>query len=425
MKTIIEHLKKNPQVSDYKINLNRKESFELFFVKGRLETARCTDSCDRQVTIYVNHGDYKGDSPFFVYPSTTEAQLDEKIEGAVRNALLIENKPYELPGKETGEFQVASNFEGQALPELAMTIADAVFGANTLAHGSLNSVEVFLNRHTDHVVNSRGLDKIQHRYTAMVEAIPTYNGETQSVELYEQYNFSSLSLEALTAEIARKMQEVQARYEAVTPDFSLDCPVVLQKQELHDLFSNFAGDLNYSTVYGHGNLFHKGDRVQTEPTGDRLTLTMKGAAEGNIKSTSFDGDGMSLGEITLIRDGLVENYYGSNRFGQYLGETPTGNLGCLCVAPGSAKCADLEGKAFLEVISMSGLQVDFFNDYIGGEIRLARYYDGKGGCTPVTGVSISGKLKEVLNHIRLSADTDIHDAYMGPAAAILSGLKIF
>ena len=73
---------------------------------------------------------------------------------------------------------------------------------------------------------------------------------------------------------------------------------------------------------------------------------------------------------------------------------------------------------------MSGLQVDFYNDYIGGEVRLAYYHDGS-KTIPVTGISISGKLSEVLNHIRLSAETAVHNGYSGPRKALLSQMQIF
>ena len=87
MKTIINALQANSQVSGYKINIHEKQSYELFFVKGKLETVRCTDTCDKQVTVYVEHGEYLGDSEFFVYPSTTEDQLHILIGEAVAKAL--------------------------------------------------------------------------------------------------------------------------------------------------------------------------------------------------------------------------------------------------------------------------------------------------------------------------------------------------
>ena len=424
MKTIIAHLKNNSQVSDYKINLSAKESYECFYVKGKLETVRCTDTCDKIVTVYVDHDGFKGDSQFFVYPSTTEEELDELIRKAVDKASLLNNQMYALPENETGEFEVASNFSQYTLPQLAQAIADSVFAANTVENADLNSVEVFVNRHTDTVCNSRGILKTQVRYDAMAEAIPTYNGETESVELYQQYNFSQYEAEVVRAEIAQKLQEVKARASAVKPDFDLNCKVILNKQELAELFGNISHDLNYATVYSHSGLFHKGDEIQEAPTGDKLTITMAGTAAGNIRSAHFDGDGMTLKDIVIVEEGKAVNYYGANRFGQYLDETPTGNLRCLQVAPGSACEKCLNAAPYLEVLSMSGLQVDFFSDYIGGEIRLATYCDGE-KTIPVTGISITGSLKQVLSSIRLSCDTAVYDGYSGPKKAILQDMKIF
>ena len=424
MKTIIDALKANPRVSDYKISLSRKESYECFYVKGKLETVRCTDTCDKIVTVYADHDGFKGDSQFYVYASTTENELNDLIEKAVEKALLLDNKMYRLPENETGEYEVESNFSAYTLAELADKIADAVFSANTVEHADLNSVEIFVNRHTGTVCNSRGIHKTQIRYDAMVEAIPTFNGQDESVELYQQYNFSAFDAQIVKAEIAQKLQEVKARASAVKPDFALDCKVILNKQELEELFGNISRDLNYATVYAHAGLFHKDDAIQENPTGDTITITMAGSLPGNIRSAHFDGDGMTLKDTTIVENGKAVAYFGANRFGQYLEEIPTGNLRCLQVAPGSACEKCLTAAPYLEVLSMSGLQVDFFNDYIGGEIRLAYYHNGE-KILPVTGISITGSLKEVLSSIRLSTETAVHDGYCGPKKAILEGMKIF
>jgi PmbA protein len=200
--------------------------------------------------------------------------------------------------------------------------------------------------------------------------------------------------------------------------------VVLNAQELSELMANIAYDLNYSSVYSHSNLFKKGDAIQKDPKGDLIGITMAGQVEGSISSASFDGDGLSLGSIRLVEGGKAINYFGANRFGQYLGETPTGNLRCLCVDAGTADSTLFLEGPYLEVVSMSGLQVDFSNDYIGGEIRLAYYHDGS-DIIPVTGLSISGKLEDVLNRIRLSTETTVYNGYQGPKKAILDCMKIF
>ena len=424
MNTIVKLLQANSAVSDYKINVHRKETCELFYIHGKLETVRRADNCEKEVTVYVDHDGCKGDAQFYVYPSTTEEQLTQRINEAVKKALLISNKAYSLPQAQTGEYTVESNFSDYEAADLAAMVSDAVFAANTLAGASLNSVEVFINKHTETVLNSRGLHKTQQRYDAMVEAIPTFNGAEQSVELYEQYNFSQFDKDGITAEIAGKLQEVKLRFEAVTPDSPLNCKIVLNKLELSELFWNIADDLNYSSVYSHSNLRSKGDYIQKDPTGDKIGITMFGQIPGCVGSSRFDNDGLALDSIRLVQDSQVINYYGSNRFGQYLGENPTGMLRCLSVDTGSADEAAFSAEPLLEIISMSGLQVDFYSDYIGGEIRLAYYHDGS-KIIPVTGVSISGSLDEVLKDIRLSCKSGIYDNYQGPEKAILDHLKIF
>ncbi len=424
MKKLTELLQGNPLVSDYKINVTRKESYELFFVKGALETVRCTENTDKEVTVYSDHGEFRGDSQFFIYPSTTEAELREHIETAARRAMLINNRHFTLPGAQTGEYAVQSNFPEHEPQELAARIANIVFAANTLENASLNSVEIFVNKLTQQVINSRGLHKTQVRYNAMVEAIPTYNGSEQSVELYEQYNFSSLDEQVLLGEIAGKIAEVKARYEAKKPERPLSCPVILGAEELAQLSWNIASQLNYSTVYSHSNLYNVGDAIQSEPQGDGLTITMAGQVPGSTRSSCFDGDGLSLTEKRVLEGGRAAALYGGSRYGQYLGETPTGEFPCLILEPGTAKEADFQVPS-LELVSMSGLQVDFYSDYIGGEVRLAYYRDQEGKVTPLTGISVSGKLSEVLNSLRLSEKAAIQGGYQGPEKALVCGMQIF
>ena len=424
MMTTIELLRANEKVSGFKINIHKKESMELFFVKGKLETVRRTNTCDKEVTVYVDHGEFKGDSQFFVYPSTTSEQLKTLIDEAVEKALLINNQKYELPAAETGEYVVESNFADYDSAELAATISKAVIDANTVENASLNSVEVFINKHTETIINSNGLEKTQVRYDAMVEAIPTYNGESMSVELYEQYNFGSLDLKALHEEIAGKMAEVKARFEAVKPEYPLSGTVILNKHELASLFFRIASNLNFATVYSHSNLWKKGDAIQKTPQGDVVGITMAGQVEGSTRSSRFDDDGLSLGSVRIVDGGKAVAYYGSNRYGQYLGETPTGELWCMMADAGTASGDSFASGNYLEVVSMSGLQVDFYNDYIGGEVRLAYYHDGENK-VPVTGVSISGKLSQVLDNIRFSSERAVQGGYFGPVKAALQDMTIF
>ena len=422
--TAIDFLRADERVSDHKINIQHKAGYELYFVKGKLETVRRTNVGDIEVTVYADHDGFRGESQFLIYPYTTEDDLRRLIDETVARALLINNKHYTLPENESGNFEIESNFSAYNIPDLAAEIAQAVFEANNVENASLNSVEIFISEHVDTVINSRGLKKEQRYFSAMLETIPTYNGERESVELYHQYNFSSFDRQTIMQEVRDMLLAAKARYEAITPDFAINCPVILNKQEVSSLMRNIAGSLNYSSVYSRSNLFKKGDAIQNDPTGDSMSITMAGAAEGNVFSRKFDPDGLALRDIRIIENGKAVNYYGPNRFGQYLDEAPTGSLRCLCADAGTTPAEAFTKGPYLEVISMSGLQVDFYNNYIGGEVRLAYYHDGE-KITPVTGISITGQLRDVLSSIRLSCETAVENSYIGPKKALINCMNIF
>ena len=196
-------------VSDYRINTTKTESRELFFVHKDLETVRSTDTTDIKVTVFVAHDGKLGDATFSVYASYTDEKIKSEIEAAKKKASLIDNQSYELPANEEATFESDSNFKEFELPVLASDIADAVFAADKYEGGSINALEIFIYKDTVNVVNSRGIDKTETKYRAMVEAIPTWNGGEESVELYECYNFTEFSYDEIIAEMLRRFPKAK------------------------------------------------------------------------------------------------------------------------------------------------------------------------------------------------------------------------
>ena len=182
---IYKLLCENKKITDWKVNGESVESYELFFVHKDLETVRATDTQSVSVTVYVDHDGKKGLASFKIFASTTEDEARAKIEAAADKAALISNEYYEIPSSETLDGEIRSNLSEIAPQAMAARIADAVFSADTLGLGSINALEVFINKYVITVKNSRGIDKTEVKYRAMAEAIPTWNG-TESVELYEQ-----------------------------------------------------------------------------------------------------------------------------------------------------------------------------------------------------------------------------------------------
>ena len=94
----------------------------------------------------------------------------------------------------------------------------------------------------------------------------------------------------------------------------------------------------------------------------------------------------------------------------------------ICREPGRSQ-EEIAKEPYFECVSLSGLPLDLYNDYIGGEIRLAYYHDGEKK-VPVTGISMSGKLSEVLNTLRLAEKVAQKDNYQGPEKALLKNISI-
>ena len=426
MKIQISELKKligaNKRVSDYKINSTETTSDELFFVHRKLETARHTDTRDVTVTVYVDHDGKKGESSFPVYSSMNEEEIKNKITAAAERAKLVFNEPYDIPCGEKIERKVASDFEKYDPKELAAKISDAVFKADKFEGGSINALEVFVYKHVSSVLNGRGVDATEIKYDAMVEAIPTWNEGGESVELYEAYRFTEFDENDVTREIEEKMKEVRDRKRAKKPEGKINVPVVLNAKEAGELFTEIAFDLNYSAAYSPSALHKIGDDLQ-KGDGDKINLTMKGAIKGSRFSAAFDADGVTLADRKIIENGKVVGMFGANRFAEYLGEKPTGNLRCVEVEKGTLTDEELRKAPYLECVSLSGLQLDLYNDYIGGEIRLAYYHDGE-KVVPLTGISMSGRLSEVLANIRLSDKTRVFENYGGPYKVLLKGMEI-
>lgn len=417
-------LREYPGVNDYRIVTRERTSYEVFFVHEKLETVRATDLKTAQVTVYVKHDGKLGDSVFDLYDSMDEETALKCIEKAVNRAKLVFNEPYELPEGGAECCELPSNLTEKDAAELARSVAEAVFAGNPYEDGSINATEIFLYNDRVSVTNSKGVNKTEIKHTLQIEAIPTWNEEKTSVELYENVKYMDLDPNEIREEIGRKMREVRDRQLAVKPETPLVCNATLNGGDTGRLLAGLCGQLNYSNVYSHANLFKIGDDLQAEGTGDKLTISLVGVLPGAADSAAFDADGLKLEKALLIENGVVQGYHGSYRYAQYLGEKKaTGQMDCVEVNPGTLTADEMESMPYLEIISMSGLQVDLYNNYLGGEIRLA-YLHENGEVRPVTGITMSADLKEVLRDIRLSDKTVVRGNYKGPEKWMIHQVKV-
>lgn len=423
MKTLIDILKGNERISDWRVNEKKRISNELFFVHERLETVRSTETTETSVTVYLRHDGAVGDSTFKIAPAMTEREIEERIETALKRAALVFNEPFELPeGGECDEI-LSSNLSEISPKTLGSRIAKAVFSAGEIENGGINALEIFIYRDEISVKNSRGVDKKQQKRSVMIEAIPTYNGENDSVEVYEAYTFTDYDEAALIARIKEKMADVRARAFARKPKTPMTVNVILRPYEIASLFFELAENCRYSSVYSHANVFSVGDDIQSAGSGDKIDLSMKAAVKGSAYSSLFDVDGTTLSDVKIIDNGVIARYFGLNRYGQYLKiDKISGESECIKLKGGSLNL-DEEKEPYLDCVSLSNLQLEPYNDYIGGEIRLA-YYCDKEKTVPVTGITMSAKLSEVLKELKLSKNMIVEGGYFGPDRLMLKKVTV-
>lgn len=423
---MIERLKKllkQEQVDSYKILQTKKESFQLFFVHTKVETVRCADSSNIEVEVYIKHDDALGDASFVIYPTQSDEEILLKIRQAKEKAMSISNQPYKLVSESTGSYENEKLISGKSLKEVAFELADAIFEVKGNEGSALNATEIFINKKQSRVVNSDGVDKSSISYTGMIETIPTFNKKDESVETYAQRNFNTYNRKELQEYISSLLKEVEARANAtkITLDPKLD--VTIKAEEIETVLNVYLRQLNYASLYTKSNVLKKGDKIQTSKDADLLTISACGNVKGCSNSAYFDEDGSEYNEQVLIKDGEVVNFFGGNRYSQYVNEKNTGNLRIIKLNTGKLEKKDLVNDTYLECLQFSGIQSDLLNDYIGGEVRLAILHkDGKE--IPVTGFSISGKLSDALNSIKLSKEVATEPNYCGPKFVLLKNLTI-
>ena len=406
------------KISAYEVKIHHKDSRELFYVLDHLEINRAVKTETDVITVYISEGDTTGSSTISVTAADNEKSLNRKIKQAISQARAARNKFYPLQAKD--ENIKAEKPKILDLNQIACKAAEAVMAADTYKDGWINSTEIFVSRFDDEFINSNGVHHHSESFRIEIECIPTWSNNGEEFELYKFYESNKIDYKQITNEIAEILQSARDRAEARTlkevelPD---DLMVMIKGEMLEGIVFGLANELNYRSLYMKENHYDKGDRISD--TG--FDLTMKGQISGCARSREYDGHGTVLGRCKIIDDGVAKNNYGDIRFGFYLAEEKiTGDLP-LCEV--KADGIEVKRRPHLIIDSFSSPQYESDSGYWGGEVRLARYYDGK-KYIPLTGFSIAGTIYDDIRSVKFSREQVTTPAYKGPEYMIFTGLKI-
>lgn len=417
-KEIIACLKADKHITGYELSIEDKDSRELFYVLDHLEINRAVNTKEVYIKVYVSDQKTTGVSTVVVTAADDEKSLKKKLSKAVTQAKAAKNAYYPLAEKSENIKETKKITKD--LNEIAMDVAKAVFKADVYKNGWINSTEIFVSRFKEEFINSNGIDHSVESFKIEIECIPTWSNKKEEFELYKFYESNKVDLKQITAEIDEILNNAKARSGAVTiKDVKIpeDVKVLVKNDMLEVIMRTLAMDMNYRNVFMHQNHYKKGDVVSENP----FTMTMKASISGCASSRKFDSHGTVLKSKVLIKKGVASGTYGDIQFGHYLGEEKiSGNLPvCEVKAEGVA----LKKEKHLIIENFSSPQMESDSGYWGGEVRLARYFDGK-KYIPLTGFSIAGDIYEDLKHVEFSKEETVQSRYKGPKYMIFKGIKI-
>ena len=415
---IIKTLKANKKISDYELTLINKDSRELFYVLDHLEINRAVKIDSATIRVYVSDKKTTGSSMVMLTAADDEKSLAKKLNAAVTRAKSARNQYYPLAEKTVNINEEKKN--KQDLNLIASKVAEAVLKADHFKNGWINSTEIFVSNIREELINSKGVDHKSEYFKIEIECIPTWSNKKEEFELYKFYQSNRIDYKQITAEITEILELAKARSQALTlkqvklPD---DLPVLVKNDMLEVIVDNFAYDLSYRNVFMKENHYNIND-VLSE---NRFDLAMKPCINGCVSSHKYDSHGVVLKSKTLIRKGVVKNNFGDIQFGYYLGEKDI--TGSIPVAEIKAEGINYKKEKHLIIENFSAPQLEENSGYWGGEVRLARYFDGK-KYIPLTGFSIAGNIYEDIKKVEFSKEQTLMNSYKGPKYMVFKGLKI-
>ena len=408
-------LKKDDNISGYKISETNSTSDEFFFIRKDLDMSRAKDVLIYQVTVYKDFEEggkkYTGSSTVTIHPTMNDGEIERTLKEASFAAGLIKNECYPL----AKPYNAPVNAADDTLPDgIAGEIIDAAFKADQYENGRLNSAELFINRKKRRIVNSNGVDVSFQNSSAEMEIVSEWKKDGSSVEQHRVLNFSEFKPEKVTGEVDKYLCMSRERFEAKPTPSLKDVPILLTGESVKKFFSYYYNQVNAEYIYNRLSTAKQGENIQGESIkGDLLTMSLVPSIKGSSQSCPYDEDGYLLSDVTVISNGRADKLWGDVRHCYYLGIEPTGKIKNIRVEPGTRSIEEMKSQPYLELLSFSDFQMDDTTGDFAGEIRLGRYFDGS-KVYPVTGGSISGNIRQVQENMFLSKEVEQENDFIGP-----------
>ncbi len=407
----------------YRINEDRKQSAELFYIRKEIDIVRSTSVTDCTVTVYrdFESGGVKmrGSAAAVIHPDMGTEEIGAALNKAYYAASFVKNKFYELPAS-SADAPAAGTGKSYDLPAEAFRMADALFRAEDGACKSfLNSAEIFAERHALRVVNAAGIDVSYVRYYFNGEFVTQCIANGQDVELHTQFAYRVPEYGQLTEKARAALQNTEDRAEAFDLPAAGKYAVMLAGPHVATLLDYYRSRTQGGMIYAGYSSYRKDCFLQGEEPclkGEKLELSLKATAP-------YSAEGIRMQDRVLTERGVLKTIHCGARYAYYLGIEPTGDYSALECRNGTMSAealraaVDSENDCVLSIAAFSDFQTDAFSGQFGGEIRLAYLYqkiDGAIRVRKLTGGSVNGNILEAQNTMVFSKERYQDDTYEGP-----------
>ena len=422
METLLQCLKEL-QVSDYRLVETICHSKELFFITKKLDLSRAKQVRKWTVTVYEDHDldgkMYRGSATMQFYPTMTKTEMEAGLQQLKEMARLGRQDPYRLPSGSTVSQTLPSEVE--LMPDVLKMMLELP-EENGI---SINSFEIFSQHYTRRIINSRGVDVTFYYTDHEVELVLNARNDKEEVEIYEDYRFGKPSEVVLSRAMTRAMRQaadrLQARPCTAMPEGT---SIVLSGKDVVTLFSFYLNQLSAARIYQKYSHQQIGQPITEQMAVEPWQLEGLKQLENSNQNFTFDDDGRPVKDVLLVKDGIVEHFFGSHQHLSYLGIQDGTSVYNFKVSGGKLSREELEAMRYLEIVDISSFSVDPLTGDFAGEIRLAYYHDGNGQTTAYTGGSFSGNLKQMGHLMRLSQDLTKYNCAVVPEFVVLPDVNL-
>lgn len=405
----------------WKIIENKRESKELFFIKKELDMNRGKKVYAYDITLYKDFEEdgqkYKGSSQVKIAPTMSDKEIISILEKGIFAATFVKNAYYPLAEK-SAEKQptIDSRFSDKNILPYMAGFRDSLYKNDIEEKGGVNSSEIFINKTKKRIVTSTGIDVSFDSYKGEIELVTDWNEGGEAVELYNMIQFSDYCPELIEEEA--KIQIANSRDRALakkTADLT-SINVILGTEAVKDIMQFYFHRSNAKSIYEKISSAETGKVFQGENvTGDLVNITLNPFMKNSTASSPYDEDGIALKPVTLFEKGVLKQYHGGLQYASYLGIEATGSIENMEVKGGMLSYDSFKKEPYVEILNFSDFQMNPMTGDLGGEIRLAHYFDGE-KTVPITAATLSANIMDIQKEFYLSRETTQKNSYIGPKA---------